>query len=134
MQNNLNAPNALTYEKMRRLWTDTTNRKHACLILLLCKLCLRPGQVRFMLKTDWDMEKGLLYVLNEDNERVPITLTLEEIQLLNLYQQAYHTEVYLFEGNTPSEPLCEPACNKPSRKRRDEWALTNQFAPINCTN
>ena len=97
--------------------------------MLLCQLCLRSWQLLALRKTDWDSEKGVLYVLNEGNERVAMTLKQEETDLLDRYQENHSTETFLFEGNIPGKPFDRGSLHKAVKEEAKRAGITKRIYP-----
>lgn len=101
-------PHVLSKEEVKKILQAPPNIKHRCLLALIYGCGLRRAEVLGLRKSDIDKDRNMLWVRagkGAKDRRVPLSPAL--LQLIEQYQQSYHTINWLFEGQTAGEPYDE---------------------------
>jgi integrase/recombinase XerD len=101
-------PNVLSKEEVKAILEAPTNIKHKTMLSLIYACGLRRSELLNLKPTNIDSKRHLLIIHNAKGKKdsiVPVSDKL--IKLLREYYKMYKPEVWLFEGQKPTEPYSE---------------------------
>lgn len=99
-------PAVLSQGEVARLLKKARNPKHRAILMLLYSAGLRVGEVVRLKPPDLDIERGLLRVRRGKGGKDRYTLLARRaVEAVNIYQDAYPTDRWLFRGARPGRHL-----------------------------
>jgi site-specific recombinase XerD len=100
----INPPNFLTFEEVKRLIEITENLKHKCLIMFLYSAGLRLCEVINLKKKDIDLINRTIFIRQvKDRKDRKVMLSENLVHYLTQYYLKYKPVYYVFEGQNRSQ-------------------------------
>lgn len=92
-------PKVLSKKEVKRIFDETLNLKHKCILMLIYSAGLRRSELLNLVPTDIDSGRMIIHINGAKGKKDRISLLSDNLlQLLRQYYKEYRPKQYLFEG------------------------------------